>query len=66
MKRRGGKALEDALDQNLSCYVLITCGASGIDGNMEVEMSYRGDAALASYLIQGAQSFLDQEESEDP
>ena len=64
MKRRGGKVLEDTLDQNLSCYVLITCGQSGKDGNMQVEMSYRGDAALASYLIQGAQSFLDKEEDD--
>lgn len=42
------------------CYVLITCREPSEGGEMEVEMTYKGDAILASYLLQGAQSYIDQ------
>jgi hypothetical protein len=57
--------LQEALDQNLSCYVLITCGQPSEDGQMQVKMTYRGDATLAAYLLQGAQVFIDQEEEQE-
>jgi len=62
MNKRSRKHLQEVLDQDDSCYVLITCGQPSEDGQMQVEMTYQGDATLASYLIQGAQCFIDQEE----
>lgn len=45
--------------QRNACYVLITCGQPTEDGEMQVELTYEGDAGLASYLVESAQSFLD-------
>lgn len=42
-----------------ACYVLITCGEPSEDGRMEVEFTYEGDASLASYLLESAQSYLE-------
>ncbi len=64
MKENSRKHLQEALDKNPSCYVLITCGQPSEDGQMQVEMTYHGDAALASYLLQGAQLFIDQDEQD--
>lgn len=41
-----------------ACYVLITCGAPSEEGEMEVEMTYEGDHALASYLIDHAHQIM--------
>ncbi len=66
MKQIADQRLKDKLSKNHICYVLITCDRPSADGEMTVEMSYDGDAALAAYLLQGAQMFLDdQEEVED-
>jgi hypothetical protein len=65
MNKRSRKHLQEALDKNPSCYVLITCGQPSEDGQMQVEMTYQGDATLASYLLQGAQVFIDQEEDHE-
>ncbi len=51
--------VKKALAKNHSCYILITCGKPSADGNMEVEMSYEGDACLAAYLIESAQGVID-------
>lgn len=59
------KHLQKVLDKDPPCYVLITCGKPSKDGKMRVEMSYQGDVTLASYLIQGAQYFIDQEEEKE-
>lgn len=59
------KRLKEKLAKDHICYVLITCAESSDKGEMEVEMTYEGDTALASYLLQGAQNFIeDQEEQE--
>jgi hypothetical protein len=65
MKRNVQKLLKDTLAKQHVCYVLITCDAPSDDGNMQVEMTYEGDAALAAYLLQGAQSFIDEQEIEE-
>lgn len=65
MDKRSRKHLKDVLENDPSCYVLITCGKPAADGQMQVEMTYQGDVSLASYLIQGAQMFIDQEEEID-
>lgn len=62
MSKRGRKHIQEVLEKDPSCYVLITCGNPSEDGQMQVEMTYQGDAVLAAYLLQGAQSFMDQEE----
>jgi hypothetical protein len=62
MKRDVEKSLKSALSKK-HCYVLITCDPPSDDGNMQVEMTYEGDAALAAYLLQGAQEFIDGQES---
>lgn len=48
-----------ALAKKNACYVLITCGEPSKDGKMEVEMTYEGDSSLAAYLIESAQSFIE-------
>lgn len=65
MKRRKQQPLQKILDQNPPYYVLITCTHPSQDGHMQVEMTYQGDALLAAYLLQEAQSFIDQEEDND-
>ena len=65
MRKSSRAHLQEALDKNPSCYVLITCGQPSEDGQMQVEMTYQGDTSLASYLVQGAQFYLDQEEEQD-
>jgi hypothetical protein len=60
MKRDEEDRIKKTLAKNHACYVLITCGEPTLDGNMEVKMSYEGDVALASYLLQGAQNIIDE------
>lgn len=60
MKFNKQKRLRDTLAKNHACYVLITCDEPTDDGNMQVQMTYEGDAALAAYLLQGAQSIIDE------
>ena len=43
-----------------ACYVLITCEEPTEDGKMHVEMTYEGDTVLAAYLLENAQSILDE------
>lgn len=50
--------------ENHACYLLITCDKPSADGNMNVEMTYKGDTALASYLLQGAQTIIDEQYAE--
>ena len=66
MKRGAEKCLKDELAKKHACYVLITCDAPSDDGKMQVEMSYEGDAALAAYILQGAQLRIDEQELEAP
>ncbi len=56
------KRITKKLAKEHACYVLITCENPNDDGNLQVEMTYEGDAALASYLIQGAQMIIDEQE----
>lgn len=62
MKRRIAKNLKDELTKKHACYVLITCDEPSDDGHMQVEMSYQGDAALAAYILHGAQLQIDRQE----
>ncbi len=55
------RVVKKTLAKKPACYVLITCDEPEDDGHMQVRLSYEGDADLASYLLQGAQSFLDEE-----
>lgn len=63
MNTRSRRHLQEALEKDPSCYVLITCGQPTEDGQMQVEMTYQGDTTLAAYLLQGAQLFIDQEDN---
>lgn len=40
-------------------YVLVTAKKTGNPNKLEVELSYEGETALASYLVDGAQDALD-------
>jgi hypothetical protein len=62
MKSNKHKRLHNTLLKNHACYVLITCDEPSDDGDMQVEMTYEGDATLAAYLLQGAQSFMHDKE----
>ncbi len=61
MNRDKQKEIRKALGKNHACYVLITCEEPTEDGDMQVEMTYEGDATLAAYLLQGAQSYIDEQ-----
>lgn len=64
MKRSIEKCLKEELAKKHACYVLITCDSPSGDGNMQVEMSYEGDATLAAYILHGAQLHIDEQEIE--
>ena len=64
MDKCGLRHLRETLQKQPSCYVLITCGEPTEDGQMHVEMTYQGPSDLASYLLHGAQEFIDQDESQ--
>ena len=51
--------IKEALSKNPACYVLITCAEPQPDGKMQVEMIYDGDPILASYLLENAQSMIE-------
>ena len=53
-------AFEETLKDEYAGYVLIRCSKPDSTGNMNVDLSYGGDTALASYLVKGAQESLDQ------
>jgi len=64
MQKRSHEELSRIVDKDHACYVLITCSRPQVDGHMDVEMVYEGDPTLASYLLQGAQNYIeDQEEA---
>ncbi len=46
-------------------YVLVTCRPTELPGRMEVEVSYEGDPDLASYLVDGAQGYFENEQQEN-
>ena len=66
MKKNSRLDIQKLLKEAPACYVLITCDAPSDDGKMQVEMSYEGDAALAAYILQGAQLRIDEQELEAP
>lgn len=62
MNCKDRKRIKEKLGKNNVCYVLITCAEPSDSGDMEVEMTYEGDAALACYLLQGAQNLIEEQE----
>lgn len=46
--------------EDVSAYILITCGNSSLDGKIHVEMTYEGDPSLVSYLLKTAKESMDQ------
>ena len=65
MEKTSREQLQEVLDKNHSCYVLVTCGEPSEDGKMQVEMTYQGDPSLAAYLLEDAQSLIHQEVSQE-
>lgn len=66
MKRTNSRHVrQKATKDQEECYVLITCDKPAADGKMQVKMTYGGDAILASYLLQGAQSLMDEHVEEE-
>jgi hypothetical protein len=63
LQRDQAEKVRNALKKNHACYVLITCKEPNEQGEMEVEMTYEGDACLAAYLIESAQQFVDDDET---
>jgi hypothetical protein len=64
MNFKGRKQILQTLAENHLCYVLVTCKAPAKNGKIHIEMNYEGDADLASYLLQGAQTMVDGYEEE--
>lgn len=62
MKSAERGRIDEKLAKNNVCYVLVTCTESSDDGHMQVEMSYKGDDVLASYLLQEAQEIIEEKE----
>ncbi len=66
MKRNSEHHLREQLNKEHECYVLITCNKPSDNGEMQVEMTYEGDVLLASYLLQGAQTLMDEKVDQEP
>lgn len=66
MNSEARERIKKALAKDHACYVLITCNKPSDDGCMQVDFCYEGDATLAAYLIQGAQSYIEEQEEEQP
>lgn len=64
MKEDAHTRIRKLLSNKYVGYVLITCKHAERSGSMEVEMTYEGDVALASYLVEGARGQLDDTECE--
>ncbi len=64
MRKRSLEGLKEQVKNNASSYVLITCGQPTEEGEMHVEMTYQGDEALVSYLLQGAQLLMDERDDD--
>ncbi|AAF39109.1 hypothetical protein C6H88_01245 [Chlamydia muridarum str. Nigg] len=45
---------------DISAYVVLTCGQPSADGKMNVEMVYEGDRELVRFLLTKALASLDQ------
>ncbi len=65
MKEDIHKRIRKTLVKDHACYVLITCGHPSDEGNMQIEMSYEGDATLASYLLESAQMYMEEQIPEE-
>jgi len=59
-KKYSLEEIKKILSGKHACYVLVTCSDPSEEGKMEVELSYDGDEALASYLLQSAQNIFDE------
>jgi hypothetical protein len=65
MLSKDRSSLKNAIEEGEPySYVLITCGKPSKTGDMEINMTYQGDMDLISYLLDGAQSILDQKETD--
>ncbi len=64
MKRNVHTEVKKRLAGKHACYVLITCNSPSENGDMQIEMSYQGDATLASMMLSDAQSFINEEVEE--
>ena len=62
MKEDAHTRIRKLLSKKYVGYVLITCKPPEKSGGMQVEMTYEGDVALASYLLEGARGYLDEED----
>jgi len=58
------KEIRKQLAKKHACYVLVTCDQPTEEGKMNVEMSYDGDPALASFLLQGAQDYFIEQDAD--
>jgi hypothetical protein len=56
--------LRELLAERYACFVLISCGEPTPEGKIEVEMTYEGDDALAAYLIESAQNFIEEPQND--
>ncbi len=58
------KDLHNFLENKYKTFVLVTCTDEDAKGNMQVEMKYKGDEDLLSYLLEGASQEFEREDSE--
>ncbi len=57
--------LLEQLAKDHACYVLLTCDEADENGKLNVDLAYEGDPVLAAYLLEGAQSFIDDQVEAD-
>lgn len=57
--RTAHQRVKDLLCTGHVGYVLVTAKKTNQPDNLEVEFSYEGEVALASYLVDGVQEVLD-------
>ena len=56
------KDLHDFLENKYQAFVLVTCSEANEKGEMQVELKYKGDEGLVSYLLQGASQVFEGDE----
>ena len=60
MQQKNQEEIAELITGDHACYVLITCGHPDRQGRMDVEMVYEGDPTLASYILRGAQNYIEE------
>lgn len=63
-KRLLKEEMQQFLEDKYEAFVLITCSEADEKGQMQVDMKYKGDEDLVSYLLQGGSQVFENHEED--